>query len=151
MPDALHHAARVREEIKHFPVSHGDLCRLLASRGRADIRTEHRVEVNGRVEWIDLRLNIACTTPAVRAWAAALKIDRFRVDGVDHHEVYDASDGSRAKGWHRHGWDPSREGTERIPIANFDDVADVPTFVRRVCETLRISLERHDLGLLDDL
>lgn len=151
MADHMHLAPRIRDEEKYFPASHADVCRSLRRAGNTEVRTEHSTEdIDGSTIFVQLRLNIACKARFVQAWSASLKLHGVRIDGVDHHDLYRAADGQQARGWHRHGWDPARQQqTERIPLDGFGHVADIETFVRRVCETLGVSLDKHDLGLFD--
>jgi hypothetical protein len=125
---------------------------VLREHGKADVKVEHETtDVDGQKVYVDLRLNLACTTQHIQAWSCSLKLQTIRIDGIDYHTRFLSADGTIARGWHRHGWDPARriEQTIRLPIQGFDDVKDLHTFVQRLCKLLRIVLSATDYGLFD--
>jgi len=155
MPNYFHLVPKIREESKYFDVSQAAMCQRLIDKKYGEFTAEHQTgDLDGTTVYFDLRLNISCKAPQVEGWAVSIKLHGQRIDGVDHHAVYDAEGGNRAHGWHRHGWDTGAQSDNivRAPIEGFEDVRDIETFVRRVCKTLKVktNAKDHDLFSLPE-
>jgi hypothetical protein len=75
------------------------------------------------------------------------------VDGIDWLRRFDAPDGTKATGWHRHYWNPAEQNADiHVPLADFGSgLKNVGDFLIRVCSEMRISLSANDVGFSDDL
>lgn len=146
----FHLVEQIRAEDKYFNVSRGELADKLGRDKYCEIVSEHETEDTDRATVFPvLRLNLAVRGPR---WSASLKLHKIRVDGIDWHRTFDAPDGSKASGWHRHGWNAAEHNAEiHVPIADFgDELTTVNDFLIRMSHVLRITLSANDVGAFDD-
>ena len=145
MSDAFRFAERLRGEGKYFDVSLPDIEFTLAERGRHEWYCEHYI--NGDAPLV-LRLNLNTRSRLPTSWSAALKLNRMRIDGIDHESRFRTADGrdsELASGWHRHQWNRVEQSAERhkCPLPGFGDGhLDIRDFVIRVASEFRITFNR---------
>lgn len=147
----FHLVEQIRAEDKYFNISLSELSRKLADEGQYEVNWEHEtVDVDGTTQVTNLRLNLARRGPT---WAAALKLHRIRIDGIDWLRRYDDPDGNRCSGWHRHNWNELEQNVSfHIPMPDFaGDRLTISDFLVRMCKEMRISLSASDVGIDDEL
>ena len=145
MSDAFRFAERVREEDKYFDVNLFDIELTLANTGSHEWYCEHYINAD---DPLVLRLNLSTKSRLSTSWSAALKLNRTRIDGIDHEPRFRTAPGhgsALSYGWHRHQWDRIEQSAERCkrPLPGFDDgQLNIRDFVIRVASELRITFNR---------
>ena len=149
MSDDFCFTERIRTEEKYFDVSLSEVERTLTDSGRLECTCEHHVNGGGLFA---LKLNLYTRSSLPTSWSAALKLNRTRIDGIDHESRFRTADrhGEWASGWHRHQWDRTTRSAERhkCPLPGFGSgQLGIRDFVLRVASELRIRLNSCDHGL----
>jgi hypothetical protein len=148
----LHLVDQIRSERKYFDVGLGDLAGELERNRYCEVYSSHETkDVDGSTVTAILRLNLAKRRYGC---SAALKIHRWRIDGIDWERRFTQADGSQGCGWHRHEWDDRAQSGERlkIPLPGFDvGVGTVEESLIRICSELRIDLNADDVGFTNGL
>ena len=140
---------------KYFDVSRAEILRNLdGGDGKCEQEIEHEVETKfGSTHVVVLRLNINCKGRYPESWSVALKLAKIRIDGIDHEGKFDAIDGSKGRGWHRHIWSERQQNAERqkIAVSGLDGIDSRETFLIRVFKLMNIILNSADHGTTEQL
>jgi hypothetical protein len=140
---------------KYFDVSRAEILRSLdGGDGKCEHEIEHEIETKfGSTHVVVLRLNINCKGRYPESWSVALKLAKIRVDGVDHEARFDALDGSKGRGWHRHIWSERQQNAERqkVAVSGLDGIDSRETFLIRVFKLMNITLNAADYGTTEQL
>jgi hypothetical protein len=135
---------------KYFDVSMAEINRaLIGSSGKFDRAEEQTITDEYGVDHeVLVKINVNCQSVVPEGWTIALKVHKERVDGFDHEPEFDAIDGTKASGWHRHQWDQRQQTAKyiKIPISDFDGVDSREQFVIRAFNLMRIKVNRTDHG-----
>jgi hypothetical protein len=140
---------QIRAADKYFDVSAEHIARELRASGKCEVKSIHElVDDNGEEVATELRLNFSGPSEYRHSWKVALKLHETRIDGVDYETSFDMKDGKRAKGWHRHHWNPAEDSAERhkLPLEDFNEVQTRQDFINRAMSVLRFRLNRLDHG-----
>ena len=135
---------------KYFDVSIPEIFRAVSTpAGKFDRTEEHSVvdEYGGEYRMV-IRLNVNCQSIVPEGWTAALKLHKWRIDGIDWESEFDAIDGSTGYGWHRRRWDQKARSAEKrkIPIADLDGIDGREQFLIRVFKIMHIRVSAVDYG-----
>lgn len=140
---------QIRQADKYIDVSRSEIRRYLGSHGKCHLLLEHEIASrSGDVVTATLRLNINTVSDRPYGWTMALKLHNKRIDGFDWESGFDAMDGDRGHGWHRHEWNAKHEEAEILKVAvdSFDGITTQDEFLIRGMNLLRIQLNAKDLG-----
>lgn len=154
MPDELFHLVPlIVQEDKYFDISMDEISREVQSgSGSAEVKTDHFVVMPGGIQAVaPLRLRVA-GAEVPESWVVALLMHNTRIDGVDHEDWFESSDGNECEGWHRHVWDHRNKTADdtKCPTDGLDGCLNLEAFLRRVFDKMRILLNRVDHGALFD-
>lgn len=151
--ELLQVADKFRAAEKYFDVSLREIDRHLDAKGEVELTGEHEVaDDDGESVAALLRLNINCRSKRSVGWTISLKLCKTRIDGIDRENSYDATDGTKQVGWHRHVWDSRIQSAElsKAPVQGFDDPKLVRSdFLLRAFSEMRILVSRNDYGSAD--
>lgn len=144
----FHLVPQIRGEEKYFDVSRQEIERELRSSGNYENYSQCELDDGGTPVTAKLRLNISCKGGAP-TWSVALKLHSIRIDGIDHEPRFRASDGTPARGWHRHLWDSTECNAERLkePLNGFHrKVSSIDDFLISAFQEMCILLNKVDHG-----
>jgi len=135
---------------KYFDVSIPEMLRAVSSTSGKFERSEEQLVADeyGVEHPVLMRLNVNCQSVVPQGWTVALKLHKIRVDGIDWEQDFDAIDGTKGHGWHRHQWNQRKQDAKdsKIPLADFDNVDAREQFLIRALSLLKIKWNKVDYG-----
>ena len=99
-----------------------------------------------------LRIVIRCTNNSPTCWSMSVILYSNRIDGridcIDWEGMFDAVDGTKGTGFHRHLWDPIRKDCEKSKVAlPAFNPASVEEFIIQGFKLMGITYESGSGGL----
>lgn len=150
MADHFELVLQIVTDKKYMDVSRAEIMRELSTSGTYDVEYEHTTvdDFENKVTVV-LRVNISCKHPEYpEGWTFALKLHNTRIDGFDHEEKFQATDGTIQSGWHRHIWNAKSKSAEKdkAPVLDLDGVVSREEFVIRTLNLTHTTVSATDYG-----
>ena len=92
--DDLIFVEQIRDAEKYFPVSQDEIVSSLCTDGRFESKCDHYRNGDGP---FGLRLNLYARSSYPTSWTASLKLNKQRIDCIDHESWFWTTDGRGRK------------------------------------------------------